>query len=1821
MGLSRLENFLKNVKGEILYVDPSSIDSTDSVENQGNSLTRPFKTIQRALIEAARFSYQKGKDNDRFGRTTILLYPGEHIVDNRPGWIPDGDNNFRLRSGEQSNNMPPFDLSANFNLDSDDNILYKINSIHGGVIVPRGTSIVGLDLRKTKIRPKYVPDPENSNIERSAVFRLTGSCYLWQFSIFDADPNTFCFKDYTTNTFVPNFSHSKLTVFEYADGVNPVNINDEFQTFSSNFTDLDFYYQKVGRVYGQSSGRAITPEFLSTALDIEPKVDEFRIVGSAGDVVGITSIRAGDGSTSSTTVTVTLAQPLEGADVDTPIKIQGVGARGYDGQYVISEKLSDSIIQYNVQNSPVNPLPSVTGATFNIIVDTVTSASPYVFNCSLRSVYGMCGLHADGSKATGFKSMVVAQYTGIGLQKDPNAFVKYDTVSGTYRDKTASGNENIQSDSRARFKPNYENYHIKASNDSFIQVVSVFAIGYAQHFLSESGGDLSITNSNSNFGAKSLVSSGYRVNAFPRDDVGYITHIIPPKQFEPKDSNFEFLSLDVPKIVSVGNTYRLYLYNETNESTPPNHVIEGYRIGAKSNDSLNLLVTNSGVTTQYSARIVMPNTAGSATELTTEKSYEVGRTSVGINLISNNVITLKNNHAFVNGESIRIISSNGHLPDGLIANQIYYVITSGISIATGNQIKLAQTYNDAVNDKPITINNKGGVLKVESRVSDKKSGDIGHPIQWDSTQNQWYVSVASTANNSIYPVIRNLGVSRLGDATARTFVTRKVDNRNLEDSLYKFRYVIPSDSPVTARPPIEGFIIQESNNTIGLTDAEVAYQYSNTTSTLSNSTELRNFRIIANALWANNVANVITEVPHELKVGSKVEVINISSTNNPTGIANSSFNGTFTITGISSSKHFSYSLETNPGTFSNDTVTRNRNLPIFKKKNLFADYQVYKSKEIQKYVPGQKDGIYHLTVVNSSSSPTVSPFIDYKLSQPVQYLYPQLNRDNILSDPKPTSSFALAEPVGQVVINDPQKSLTRETISRWGEDFRIGIGISNILSNNAGTAHTVYTSIDHGFNRIIEVSIINAGSNYGTGIGTEVFFNVKLDSTNNNFGKHATARVTAVNGAVTGVEIIDGGSAAGVGNTFALTGTATTTGHVPAIVSVSRIYSNVGDTVRITDINFDDYDNYNNYYRITGISNGRDKQIELQSITAISPRETIGIGLTYARTGNLTLVGPTLSVSSLTYDNTSGIATFVTSSNHGLKVDNKTLISGANSSLYNGEFVIKKVNSLTSFSVNVGVGSSSPATTGTIYVHPTGFSPNGGKTTIENENLSGRLIAEYDNLTSNLLGPVSNVTTTTITLDTSLLDIKIGDYLLIDSEIFRVRSTVTSNNVSVFRGLFGTARETHLTGAIIRRIKPRPVELRRNSIIRASGHTFEYLGFGPGNYSTALPDRQDRILSPQEELLSQTFKFNGGIVIFTGMNSEGDFYVGNTKTNASNGTVEVFDSPIPTVTGEEISNNAEQIGFSYQSSSEITVDRSIKVEGGSDGNLVSSFGGPVIFNNKLTSTSDKGIETNSLFIQGDATISRKYTVGISTPIISGNIGDVVYNANPESGGTLGWTYTSDNEWKKFGLISTQTDTTDIVVNSATGNFIGSFSGDGRFLFNVDSRWQPDAIGIHTNTPIGVGTTSAKAGYGLYVEGSMAVNGTLRLFEIIEKATVSAGILTTGVRNIDLGDNNVYYFTSNAQGNWTINFRGGPSQTLNSFLEIGDSMTVAIMTSQGPIPYYNSTVQIDGLTVTPRYYGGSQITSGNANSIDVYTYVIIKTANNTFTVLYSQSQYA
>ena len=99
----------------------------------------------------------------------------------------------------------------------------------------------------------------------------------------------------------------------------------------------------------------------------------------------------------------------------------------------------------------------------------------------------------------------------------------------------------------------------------------------------------------------------------------------------------------------------------------------------------------------------------------------------------------------------------------------------------------------------------------------------------------------------------------------------------------------------------------------------------------------------------------------------------------------------------------------------------------------------------------------------------------------------------------------------------------------------------------------------------------------------------------------------------------------------------------------------------------------------------------------------------------------------------------------------------------------------------------------------------------------------------------------------------------------RISETVVQDTtLDVFRGLFGTQKQDHAIGAQIKRVKFKPIEFRRNSIIRASGHTFEYLGYGPGNYSTALPSRQDRQFRNVERVLSQSVSDNAGTPYYNG---------------------------------------------------------------------------------------------------------------------------------------------------------------------------------------------------------------------------------------------------------------------------------------------------------------------------------------------------------------------
>ena len=110
---------------------------------------------------------------------------------------------------------------------------------------------------------------------------------------------------------------------------------------------------------------------------------------------------------------------------------------------------------------------------------------------------------------------------------------------------------------------------------------------------------------------------------------------------------------------------------------------------------------------------------------------------------------------------------------------------------------------------------------------------------------------------------------------------------------------------------------------------------------------------------------------------------------------------------------------------------------------------------------------------------------------------------------------------------------------------------------------------------------------------------------------------------------------------------------------------------------------------------------------------------------------------------------------------------------------------------------------------------------------------------------------------------------------------------------------------------------------------------------------------------------------------------------------------------------------------------------------------------------------------------------------------------------------------------------------------------------------------------------------------------------------------TATQAIDFVTSGVHYFTSNSTSNVTLNFRGDATPTtLNSMMAIGGSITVSVLFTNGSTAYYASAFQIDGSAVTPKWSGGTAPTAGNASSVDLYSFNIVKTANATFTVFAS-----
>lgn len=126
--------------------------------------------------------------------------------------------------------------------------------------------------------------------------------------------------------------------------------------------------------------------------------------------------------------------------------------------------------------------------------------------------------------------------------------------------------------------------------------------------------------------------------------------------------------------------------------------------------------------------------------------------------------------------------------------------------------------------------------------------------------------------------------------------------------------------------------------------------------------------------------------------------------------------------------------------------------------------------------------------------------------------------------------------------------------------------------------------------------------------------------------------------------------------------------------------------------------------------------------------------------------------------------------------------------------------------------------------------------------------------------------------------------------------------------------------------------------------------------------------------------------------------------------------------------------------------------------------------------------------------------------------------------------------------------------------------------------------------------------------------------ILEGSTVTA-TAPSATTNYDFKTQAVRYYTSNATTNFTLNIRGNSTTSLDSTMTTGQVATMVLLVTNGSTAYYPNVLQIDGTTVTPKTINGIAITAGNANSVDIYTVTIVKTASATFTTFVSQSKYA
>jgi hypothetical protein len=521
-----------------IFVGSEFPEASDDLTNDG--IARPFASLNRAMMEVARRSILSGRFDDLYNaQFTVVLLPGRNIVYNEPGVnYAEFEQQISGFEPDQAISQPIFRL---------------FNPMAGGLLVPRGTSIIALDLRKTEIRPTYYPfwtrlkyefDP--ATIEpRTSILKWTGNSYFTSFTFRD--------KVETISVSAITGDADDVAVLRSA---RPHGFRSLVTSNSS--TSEVVVADRVTLSYPESVPQLYENDPVTPSGDyyVDPiDANTFRLRRTADASIILRRELPQFGTPGANppeylvlTYPLTTHHRLSALKFATTVELN---------EYYSKIQRAFSLINFSgtVNNAEVAPgetnIVTTLTDTPSASIEKVENASPYILNCSLRSDWGMCGGEVDGELVTGFRSALFCNFTTVSLQNDTDTYEVYDATAKAWiglkerysaatntpigvvtnqaaLDFLVSSNIKVE-DIRFFFRPKLDipaddskssgltdpvsdtrNYSILTSNGGFSQVVSSFAIGVAINYWALSGGTMAVSNANSNFGGIAIRAEGFR---------------------------------------------------------------------------------------------------------------------------------------------------------------------------------------------------------------------------------------------------------------------------------------------------------------------------------------------------------------------------------------------------------------------------------------------------------------------------------------------------------------------------------------------------------------------------------------------------------------------------------------------------------------------------------------------------------------------------------------------------------------------------------------------------------------------------------------------------------------------------------------------------------------------------------------------------------------------------------------------------------------------------------------------------------------------------------------------------------------------------------------------------------------------------------------------------------------------------------------------------------------------------------------------------------------------------------------------------------------